>query len=467
MAVLLEQLNSWIWGPWLIILFMGTGIFLTVRLRFLPWKNLGFALRQVVRDIFCPNDSKNGEISPFQSLMTAMAAMMGTGNIAGVATAMVLGGPGALVWMVLAALVSLSVSLTENALTMKYRIRSREGKILGGPMYVMEKAIKPVFFGRTLATMFSLFTLGASLGMGNMTQANCISEAFSDTLDIPSALTGLILFFLSFLVLMGGISCIGRVCGILVPVMSVLFLAATIAVIVINRENVYDGVKEMFIMAFSFEAVAGGLGGTIVAGMTKSMRYGISRGVFSNEAGLGSAPIAGAAAKTDDPVKQSYILMTGTFFDTIVVCLATGIAIASSGLLGAVDLNGELITGVALTNLVFETALGPAGRIIVTAGIAMFAFATIIGWEYYGEKALEYIIREKSGRLNNNRGRMLAFYRIIYCTCVFAGATASLRTVWNFSDIMNACMAVPNLVCMIILNREAAQFLQGYEKNKN
>ncbi len=477
MAAFLEKINTWVWGPWLLILFIGTGIFLTVRLKFLPWRNLGFALRQVVLDIIHPGGSGEGDISPFQSLMTAMAAMMGTGNIVGVATAMVLGGPGALVWMMLSAWICMSASLVESVLTMKYRQKNAFGQICGGPMYVMEKGLRPRVFGKFLAVLFSVFTLFASLGMGNMTQANSVSQALMDSFHIPYSLTGLILFFLSLLVLLGGIACIGKVCGILVPVMSVAYFLAAILVIVCNWRNVPDGVREMLFMAFSPGAVAGGLGGTVIAGISKSMRFGISRGVFSNEAGLGSAPIAAAAAKTDDPVRQSYITMTGTFFDTIVVCTATGLAIASSGLLGAVDAKGELITGVALTNLVFETALGPAGRLIITIGIVMFAFATIIGWEYYGEKALEYLLYTREGKSTSRYGkdfgrhlkksrRVIFIYRVIYCGCAYLGAVASLKAVWNFSDIMNGFMAVPNLVCILIMSREACHLLLSWNYGK-
>ena len=476
----LEKLNDLVWGPWLIVLFIGTGIFLTVRLRFLPWRNLGFALRQVIGDIFHPSGSGNGEISPFESLMTAMAAMMGTGNIVGVATAMVLGGPGALVWMVLSALIGMASGLTESVLTMHYRCKKTDNTVCGGPMYVLALGFRPKALGRVLAVLFCVFTLGASLGMGNMTQANSVSEALNDTFGIPAVLTGMLLLALSLLVLMGGISSIGKVCGILVPVMSIAYFAATAAVIIINFENIADGLTEMLQMAFSLRPLAGGLGGTIVAGMGNAMRFGISRGVFSNEAGLGSAPIAAACARTDDPVRQSYMTMSSIFFDTIVVCLATGLAIASSGLLGAVDASGAPLSGAALTSLVFEAALGPAGRILITAGIAMFAFATIIGWEYYGEVALEYLLcrgKIKSGPGRADRsltgktalkkaapGRALLCYRLLYCVCAFTGAVVSLQTVWNFSDIMNAAMAIPNLICILTMSGQARAILLKNQK---
>lgn len=463
---ILEQLNTFVWGPWMLVLFMGTGIFLTVRLKLLPWKNLGFALRQVWKDIFCRDSlAGEGDISPFQSLMTALAAMMGTGNIVGVATAMVLGGPGALIWMILSAFIGMATNFTESVLAVKYRCKNPAGDMCGGPMYVMKQAIKPAAFGKVLAAAFAVFTLGASVGMGNMTQSNSAAMALKDTFGIPEILTGAILFFLTLMVLLGGIKSIGKVCGVVVPVMSVAYFICTLAVIAINYKSLPSGIAEMVRMAFSFRPVVGGLGGTLVAGMSKSLRWGVARGVFSNEAGLGSAPIAAAAARTDSPVRQGYITMTGTFFDTIVVCTATGLAIASSGLLGAVGGDGGILDGVALTNKVFELALGPAGRLMITVGITLFAFATIIGWEYYGEKALEYLVLTHGNNTRVLKGAV-PVYRIIYSGAAFMGAVAALGTVWNFSDIMNALMAVPNLICILLLSREAAQAAQDFERQR-
>ena len=488
--VLLEKINTFVWGPWMLVLFMGTGIFLTVRLKFLPWKNLGFALHQVWKNIFHrEEDGGEGDISPFQSLMTALAAMMGTGNIVGVATAMVLGGPGALVWMVLSAFIGMATNFTESVLAVKYRRKNPDGDMCGGPMYVMGSRIRPAALGRLLAVLFCIFNLGASLGMGNMTQSNSAAIALKDTFGIPEMLTGGILFCLTLLVLLGGIKSIGKVCGVVVPVMSAAYFLCTLAVIIINFDNLSAGIMEMLHMAFSPKALAGGLGGTIVAGMSKAMRWGVSRGVFSNEAGLGSAPIAAAAARTDSPVRQGYITMTGTFFDTIVVCTATGLAIASSGILGAVTSDGSLLDGVSLTNKVFEMALGPAGRLVITLGITLFAFATIIGWEYYGEKALEYLVLSRrqwrlseggqtralsrrqqhlEGRRPQNTGghfskTTITVYRFLYSAAVFAGAVSTLSTVWNFSDIMNALMALPNLLCILMLNKEAAEAAFKFE----
>lgn len=459
MSAFLEQLNTLIWGPWMLIFFMGTGIFLTIRLRFKPWKNLGYALKLLVLSMKPDKNARqHGDISPFESLMTALAAMMGTGNIVGVATAMVLGGPGALVWMFISALFGLSSGYAESLLAVKYREKNAKGEICGGPMYVLKNALAGTWLaplGMILGSAFALFTLGASFGMGNMTQANSVSEALKDTFQINPAITGMILGLLTLFVLLGGIKSIGKLCGALVPFMSIFYFIGTVLVIWVNRQNVPSGIGQIFSMAFSAKAMAGGLGGSIMVSMRQAMRWGIARGVFSNEAGLGSAPIAAAAAQTDHPAKQGYISMTGTFFDTMVVCMVTGLAIAASGILGMISSDGTVLDGVALTNKVFELALGPAGRYMVTIGITLFAFATIIGWEYYGEKALEFLIKAPAAR---------TVYRLLYCGGVFLGAVASLEAVWNFSDIMNGLMAIPNLICLLLLSGVVVRETNAFER---
>lgn len=451
---ILEGMNEIIWGPWMLVLFMGTGLFLMFRLHFWPLRHLGYALKQVWHSLF-EGSGQEGDISPFQSLMTALATMMGTGNIVGVATAMVLGGPGALVWMVLSAFVGMASNFAESYLAVRYRSKNKSGQMCGGPMYVMRSAIKPEKVGIVMGAMFSFFTLIASFGMGNMTQSNSAAIALFDTFQIPPVLTGGVFFFLTLLVLLGGIGSIGKVCGIIVPIMSLSYLACTGAVIAVNFENLGTGIAQMLELAFCPRAISGGLGGTLTVSMAQAMRWGISRGVFSNEAGLGSAPIAAAAAKTDSPIRQGYITMTGTFFDTIIVCSATGLAIASSGMLGAVDDKGKLLEGVALTNKVFEMALGTPGRLVITVGITLFAFATIIGWEYYGEKALEYFCP-------SGMGMPVMIYRLLYCVGTFLGAVASLKLVWDFSDIMNGCMAVPNLICLLLLHRQVSDGVRRF-----
>lgn len=445
---IISAVNNFVWGPVMLALLMGTGIFLTVRLKFKPWLNLGYALKSVFAKQDKTRSDDSGDISPFQSLMTALAATIGTGNIVGVATAMVLGGPGALVWMWISALFGLSTKYAESVLAVKYRETNVKGEMAGGPMYAMKNGFKNKKIGLTLAFLFSLFATVASFGIGNMTQANSIAGAVNGTFGVPTWITGLILMALAFMVILGGIKSIGRVSGVIVPFMAVFYVLASIVVIIINFENLPAGITEIFTMAFSPTAMAGGVGGTIIATMLTAMRWGVARGVFSNEAGLGSAPIAAAAAKTDHPSRQGYINMTGTFFDTIVVCTITGLVIASSGALGTLDASGEILMGANLTIAAFQSALGPVGGYIVTVGITLFAFSTILGWEYYGEKSLEYLIKAPIA---------VTIYRVLYCLVVFIGATTALEIVWNLSDAMNGMMAIPNLISLLVLSSVVAK----------
>ncbi|MDY6348966.1 MAG: sodium:alanine symporter family protein, partial [Selenomonas sp.] len=432
-------------------LLVGTGIFLTIRLKFLPWRNLGYAIKMV----FSKRDKHAGDISPFQSLMTALSATIGTGNIVGVATAMVLGGPGALVWMWIAAAFGLSTKYGESVLAVKYRETNSVGEMAGGPMYAMKNGIHNGF-GRLLAVLFSLFAVLASFGIGNMTQANSISAALNSSYGIPTWAVGAVIMVLALSVLVRGIRRIGLVSSIIVPTMAVFYLIASVIVIVVNFDAVPAGVEQMFAMAFSTESVAGGIGGSIVASMLTAMRWGVARGVFSNEAGLGSAPIAAAAARTDHASRQGYVNMTGTFFDTMIICMLTGLVIASSGMLGTVDPDtGKLVSGVQLTILAFSTVFGTYGKLIVSIAIALFAFSTILGWEYYGEKALEYLIKARP---------VIMGYRVLFSLITFVGATTTLEIVWNFSDTMNGLMIIPNLICLIWLNKDIADECFEYEK---
>jgi len=445
---ILTRINSFVWGPVMLILLVGTGVFLTIRLKFLPWRNLGYAIKEIFKKEDKSKDTDKGDISPIQSLMTALAATIGTGNIVGVATAMVLGGPGALVWMWISALFGLSTKYGESVLAIKYRETNSVGEMSGGPMYAMKNGIKTKWLGKILAIMFSLFAVLASFGIGNMTQANSISTALYDSYAIPKWIVGLIIMILAITVLLGGIKSIGKVCGVVVPFMAVIYFLATALVILFNIKNLPSGISEMFTMAFSVKSLAGGVGGTITASILSSMRWGVARGVFSNEAGLGSAPIVAAAAKTDCPSRQGYVNMTGTFFDTIIICTVTGLAIAASGVLGSVDANGEVVTGVNLTINAFSTLFGQYGKTVVSIGITLFAFSTILGWEYYGEKSLEFLIRKESA---------VKIYRIIFSLVTFIGATTSLQMVWDFSDTMNGLMAIPNLICLILLHNNIAE----------
>ncbi|MBR4016848.1 MAG: alanine:cation symporter family protein, partial [Oscillospiraceae bacterium] len=425
----LQRVNDLLWGPGTLALLLGTGLFLNLRMRFLPWRRLGFALRSALGKE-ARRSGKDG-VSPFSALMTTLAATIGTGNIVGVATALVAGGPGALLWMEISALLGMATMFAECMLSVKYRRRDAQGRWHGGPMYMMEAAFGRRA-GRVAGCLFALFAAGASFGIGSMAQANAITDALGSTFGLPDFPVGLVLSLLSLLAILGGISSISRLTSVLVPVMSAIYLAAGLAVIFGNAENLLPGILSLFRCAFSPEAVAGGMAGA-------ALRWGVARGVFSNEAGLGSSGIAAAAADTDDPVRQGYISMTGAFFDTVVICTVTGLAICCSGVLGATDTAGRPVDGAALTLLAFETVLGALGSRFLAVSIVLFAFSTILGWEYQGEQAFSYLFRRRGA----------AVYRLAYALSILLGATARLETVYLFSDACNALMCIPNLVCVL------------------
>ena len=407
----------------MLVLLVGTGIFLTIRLKFRPWRNLGFAIKSTLSKEARTTKRGEGDVSPFSALTTALAATIGTGNIVGVATAMVSGGPGALVWMWISACFGLTSKFSECMLAIKYREVNEKGEMSGGPMYTMKKGFKNKKIGAFLGMLFAVFAVIASFGIGNMTQANSISESLKSTFNFDEKIVGVVLTVLALVIIVGGIKTISKVSSVVVPLMAIFYIIAGLIVVVMNIQNLPSGIVMIFKMAFSSQAVAGGGAGVITEGVMNAMRYGVARGVFSNEAGMGSAAITASAATTDDPVRQGYINMTGTFWDTIVVCTITGLCIASSGVLGTVGDDGKLVQGAALTILAFKSALGEVGAILVTIGIALFAFSTILGWEYHGEKAFEYIF----GTHKYNMA-----YRIIFSLVVFVGATTTLQVVWNF-----------------------------------
>ncbi len=453
LSQLLSDVNSFVWGPVMLFFLVGTGIFLTIRLKFLPWRNLFYAIKMILQS----KEKHEGDISPFQSLMTALSATVGTGNIVGVATAMVLGGPGALVWMWISAAFGLSTKYGESVLAVKYRETNSVGEMAGGPMYALKKGISNKFIGSTLAFLFALFAVLASFGIGNMTQANSIAAAFESGYGIPNYVTGAVIMVLALAILIRGIRSIGKVSSVIVPSMAMFYFVSALVAIVANFENIPDGVAEMFRMAFSVEAVGGGVGGSIVASMLTAMRWGVARGVFSNEAGLGSAPIAAAAARTDHASRQGYVNMTGTFFDTMIICVLTGLVISSSGCLGAVDIaTGKPVSGAQLTILAFSSVFGDWANLIVSVSLALFAFSTILGWEYYGEKSLEYLVKNRS---------VIMSYRIVFSLITFVGATTTLEVVWDFSDTMNGLMAIPNLICLLWLSNDIARECFDYEEN--
>lgn len=456
LKTIVNAMSNFVWGPVMLVFLVGTGIFLTIRLNFLPWRNLGSSLKSLLSKESRKTDNGDGDISPFSALMTALAATVGTGNIVGVATAMVMGGPGALVWMWISAAFGISTKYAECTLSLKYRTVNEKGEMCGGPMYTLKYGLKNKKLGGILAVFFALFTILASFGIGNSTQANSITSAVNSTFNIPKWIMGIILTVMVAAVVFGGIKTISKVSSVLVPAMAVFYLAAGLIVVIINYKNLPNGIANIVSMAFGGKAIAGGLTGTITATMMNSMRYGIARGVFSNEAGLGSAAISAASATSDHHVRQGYINMCGTFIDTIVVCSVTGLAIASSGMLGTVDpQTGNLYEGAALTIAAFETALGKAGGIFVTIGIILFAFSTILGWEYNGEKALEFLLKKPI---------YCYIYRVVFSLLVYVGATASLKIVWDFSDIANGLMAIPNLISLIALSGVLAKDTKEFQK---
>lgn len=451
---ILVAIDDVVWGPIMLVLLVGTGVVLTVRTRALSWRNLGYAIKRTLSKEARTKGHGEGDISPFSALTTALAATIGTGNIVGVATAMVAGGPGALVWMWISAAFGLTSKFSECMLAIKYREVNDRGEMTGGPMYVMKKGLKNKKLGAVLGWLFALFAVIASFGIGNLTQANSISSSLKETFSINPQITGIVITILALIIIVGGIKTISKVSSVVVPLMAIFYIIAGLVVIICNIENVPAGLAMIFKMAFSPQAVGGGVAGTITASMMQAMRFGVARGVFSNEAGMGSAAITAAAAKTDSPVGQGYINMTGTFWDTIVVCTITGLCIASSGVLGSVDANGEIVKGASLTILAFKSVLGEVGAVLVSIAIALFAFSTILGWEYHGEKAVEYLF---------NGPKFNMAYRIIFSLIAYVGATTTLEIAWNFSDIANALMAIPNLICMLALSGEIAKDMKEYQ----
>lgn len=423
----LAEAGNIIWGPPMLVFLVGTGILLTLRLKFYSLTSLPYALKLA----FSRNQDtrSEGDVSHFQALMTALAATIGTGNIAGVATAVALGGPGAVFWMWITALVGLATKYGEAILAVKYRTQDDRGNMAGGPMYYIEKGLGLKWLG----TIFAMLGALAGFGIGNMVQTNSVAEAVNSTFAVPNWITGIVLAVLTALVIIGGIKNIGKVAGILVPVMAIFYVLGGLIIIFLNIERLPEAIMLILQSAFSGQAATGGFAG---ASVMMAMRYGVARGVFSNEAGLGSAPIAAAAAKTDHPGRQALVSMTGTFLDTIVVCSITGLVLAVTG---AWD-SGK--TGATLTTLAFESALPNVGSYIVAIGIILFAYSTVLGWAYYGEKCAEYIFGT----------RILMPYRWLWVIAAFAGTVMKLPLVWDIADVLNGLMAVPNLIALVGLS---------------
>ena len=456
----LSKIDGIVWGVPLMVLILSGGLYLTIRMGFLQTRKLPLALKWMVKN----EEDGHGEVTSFGALCTALSATIGTGNIVGVATAICAGGPGALFWMEIAAFFGMATKYAEGLLAVKYRVVDEEGHALGGPFYYIERGMGSKW--KWLAMIFAFFGICVGLfGIGTFSQVNGIASAVNNFFDpnqqhtvaIPGigtyswtvVIASLVLSICVALVLIGGIKRIANVSQIVVPFMAIIYVVISLTLIICNITEIPAAIVTVVKGAFNPSAVTGGAVGTLFI----AMQSGVARGIFSNESGLGSAPIAAAAAKTKEPVRQGLVSMTGTFIDTIIVCTITGLAIASSGVLGTTNADGKMLEGAELTIAAFETALGKAGAVFVTISIILFAFSTILGWEYNGEKALEFLFKKPI---------FCYIYRVVFSLLTYVGATATLGVVWSFSDIANGLMAIPNLICLIALSGSLAKETKDY-----
>lgn len=439
---ILSQLSSFIWGPVMLALLLGVGIYLTIGLKLVPWLKIGHGFSLLLSG---KADKDQGEISPFQALMTALSATIGTGNIAGVATAIFLGGPGAVFWMWITALFGMATKYGEAVLAVKYREVDAEGRRVGGPMYYIKNGLGENW--KWLGFLFALFGTVAAFGIGNMVQSNSVSDALHSNFGLSPTITGIVLALLVGLVILGGIKRIGDVAGKLVPIMAIAYVLGSLIIIFANFMHVGEALKLIVTSAFSSTAATGGFAG---AAVWAAIRFGVARGVFSNEAGLGSAPIAHAAAQTNDPVRQGMIGMLGTFIDTLIVCTMTALVILLTG----AWTSGE--TGASLSTLAYGQGIA-GGNYIVTFGLVVFAFTTLLGWSYYGERCAEFIFGV----------RVIIPYRILWVIAILTGALIKLELVWLLADVMNGFMAVPNLIALALLSPIIFRITQEYLKKQH
>ncbi|MPV36492.1 alanine/glycine:cation symporter family protein [Georgenia subflava] len=442
LATIFGDIGSVVWGPWVLIpLLLGTGLYLTIRLGGLQFRKLGAALRLAI--IKRKDEGAAGDISHYQALTTALAATVGVGNIAGVATAIHIGGPGALFWMWVTGLLGMASKYSEAFLGVRFRTKDAKGEISGGPQYYLARAI-PNKFGLTLSIVFAVFAVLASFGIGNMTQSNTVATSVEGSFGIPVWIVGLALTVGTGAVLLGGIKSIGKVTAGFVPMMIVLYVVAAVVVLLLNLGDIPQALALIFTDAFTGTAAAGGfLGSTMIL----ALQFGVARGIFSNESGMGSAAIAAAAAQTRHPVRQGLVSMTQTFIDTLIVVSMTGLVIITTG---AWDSG---IEGAGMTAEGFTSGLpGDWGHYVVTVSVIFFAFSTVLGWAYYGERCME--------RLVGIRG--VVPYRLVFTLVVFVGSTTELTVVWNFSDVMNGLMALPNLLGLLICSGLIARETKAY-----
>ncbi|MDR1469463.1 MAG: sodium:alanine symporter family protein [Spirochaetaceae bacterium] len=442
-----EKIANWVngivWGPWLLILLVGTHVFITIRTGFIQ-KRLGQGIKlSVTKD-----EDGTGDVSQFGALTTALASTIGTGNIIGVGTAIAAGGPGAVLWMWLTGVFGIATKYAESLIAVKYRVKTEKGAMLGGAMYALERGLKLKWLG----VLFALFAALAAFGIGTGVQANAVSKLINETFAVPNWISGTVMAVLVALVLIGGLQTITKVCIRLVPLMAVLYIAGCIALLGVNHRFVIPAIAEICRSAFSARAAGGGfIGATIMM----AARFGVARGLFSNESGMGSAPIVASAAKTRNPVRQALVSSTGTFWDTVVICLLTGLVIVSSvlsaGGAGFENLDGGLLTHTAFGQIPL------VGKVVLTFGLITFAFSTILGWSYYGERCAEYLLGPKIN----------IPYRLLYIVVTFLGALLSLDIVWNIADTLNGLMAIPNLIAVLLLSGVIAKDTKYYFSGNN
>ncbi|MCY3879232.1 MAG: sodium:alanine symporter family protein [Rhodobacteraceae bacterium] len=430
------SVNSFAWGPPMLGMLGVTGVLLTLGLVFMPWRKVGYGFRLLFSK---DTEGGDGEVRPFNALMTALSATVGTGNIAGVATAIALGGPGAIFYMWLIALFGMATKYAEAVCAVTYREVDANGKYVGGPMYYLRNGVGEFApeLGKWLGLLFAIFGAVAAFGIGNAVQVNSMAVALDNSFSVPTWITGIIVAALTGIVVIGGIQRIGEVAGKLVPAMIVLYIGAALVILIINFTAIPAAIAMIFKYAFTPAAATGGFAGAAVAA---AIRFGVARGVFSNESGLGSAAIAHAAAKTNSPVRQGIIAMLGTFIDTIVVCTMTALVILTSGAWMLTGADGSGLTGAVLTSTGFQSSIA-GGQYIVTIALAVFAFTTILGWSYYGERCWQYLFKEKS----------LIIYRALWVLAALSFANVKVDLVWNLSDTLNGLMAVPNLIGLLLL----------------
>lgn len=437
-----ETINNFVWGPVILVLLVGTGIYLTVGTKFFTFTKFGYVLKNTLLKIFDKSEVGEGEVTPFQAVSTALAATVGTGNIAGVATAIAIGGPGAIFWMWISALFGMATKFAEVVLSIEYREQTEDGRYVGGPMYYIKNGLN----SKWLSYVFAIFAAFAAFGIGNMVQSNSVAASLEITFGVNKWVTGIVLAILASFVIFGGLKRIASVTETLVPFMAAFYVIGGVAILIMNISNIPAAFKLIFESAFSGTAA---IGGFIGSSMVMALRMGVARGVFSNEAGLGSAPIAHAAATTDHPVRQGLWGVFEVFMDTIVICTITALAIILTGVWDT----GE--TGAALTTMAFEQSI-PFGGYIISIGILLFAFSTLLSWSYYGERAAEFIFGPK----------IIKPYRIIWIPFIVVGAVGGLETLWTIADTLNGLMAIPNLIGILGLSGVVFKLTDEFFKTK-